>query len=463
MRRRKILKMAISTTVSTVLLDSYFQQNSKAQLVGDKKTIYISQNVNSMTTQISIDWSKIVAESTPLTFGSNDFQVTNISSAQDSAYRSQIAQIGFGLIRIHNAYMINSWTDAISRTWDVTKIKAVYDAYSSTTATIIQNIPGWPIWMRLDEKGLLHPSEYNNYAAFCATLVDIINNRLGHQVIYWEPLNEKDIAYKNADRIDELWKIYNLVAQAMKARNQRIKIGGPALTWDEPIRLGSFLRACEPNIDFISWHRYATGDANISTATLMSLTSRYGEQVRNLRRVAVQNIPNRHIPLLLGEYNINYSWRSGENRQNTHIGAVWFASVLKHLAEAGIDMATSWNLKDGIYGLIDQRNQPRLAGTVFAWAIKYLTGSVMATNSNNSSVEAMAVQQRNGKRSLLLINKSDSFANLTLRGMNSINFAGSIPVFYLNANGVRNSTIDEALLLDKSLSLPPYSLALLLM
>ncbi len=462
MRRRKILKMAISTAVSTMLLDSCSQQSSKAKLPGDNKAIYLSQNVNSATTQVGVDWSKIVAESTPFTFGSNDFQVTNISNAKDPAYHSQIAQLGFGLIRIHHAGLVDSWTDPMSRTWNFTKIKAFYDEYSSTRATIIQNIPGWPMWMRLDERGLLHPSEYDNYAVFCATLVDIINNRLGRQVIYWEPLNEKDVAYQNAGRINELWLIYNRVAQAMKARDQRIKIGGPVLTWDEPIRLGSFLQACRPNVDFISWHRYATGDVNVSTAALMSFTPRYGEQVRMLRRVAVRNIPNRHIPLLLGEYNINYSWRSGENRQNTHIGAVWFASVLKHLAEAGVDMATSWNLKDGIYGLIDHRNQPRLAATVFAWAIKYLTGSVMATSSNNSFVEAMAVQQKDGKRSLLLINKSDSFANLTLRGMNTINFADTVSVLYLNANGVRNSTIDKAVLLGQSLNLPPYSLALLL-
>jgi Glycosyl hydrolases family 39 len=462
MRRRKILKMAISTTASTMLLHSYFQQSSNAKLAGDNKTIYLSQNVNPIITEVGVDWSKIVVESTPFVFGSNDFQVTNISNAKDPVYRSQIAQLGFGLIRIHHAGLSNSWTDPISRTWDITKIKEIYDAYLLTRATIIQNIPGWPMWMRLDEKGLLHPSEYDNYAVFCATLVDIINNRLGRQVIYWEPLNEQDVAYQKAGRINELWQIYNRVAQAMKAKDQRIKVGGPGLTWDEPIRLGSFLQACGPNVDFISWHRYASGNVNVSTATLMSFTPRYGEQVRMLRRVAVQNIPNRRIPLLLGEYNINYSWKSGENRQNTHIGAVWFASALKHLAEAGVDMATSWNLKDGIYGLIDHRNQPRLAATVFAWAIKYLTGSVMATNSNNSFVEAMAVQQVGGKRSLLLINKLDSSANLTLRGMDTISLADDIPVFYLNADGIRNSTIDKALLLGKSLSLPPYSLALLL-
>jgi Glycosyl hydrolases family 39 len=462
MRRRKILKMAISTTASTMLLQSSSQQSSDAKLPGDDKTIYLSQNINSIITQVGVDWNKIVAESTPFTFGSNDFQVTNISNAKDPFYRSQITQIGFGLIRIHHAGLSNSWSDPISRTWDIAKIKAVYDAYLLTRATIIQNIPGWPMWMRLDEKGLLHPSEYDNYAVFCATLVDIINNRLGRQVIYWEPLNEQDVAYEKAGRINELWQIYNRVAQAMKARDQRIKIGGPALTWDEPIRLGRFLQACGPNVDFISWHRYASSDINVSTPKLMSFTPRYGEQVRMLRRVAVQNIPNRRIPMFLGEYNINYSWSSGENRQNTYIGAVWFASVLKHLAEAGIDMATSWNLKDGIYGLIDHRNQPRLAATVFAWANKYLTGSVIATNSNNSFVEAMAVQQVDGKRSLLLINKLDTPINLTLSGMDTIRFADNIPVFYLNAAGVRNSTIDKALLLDKSLSLPPYSLALLL-
>ncbi len=315
--------------------------------------------------------------------------------------------------------------------------------------------------MALDQDGLLDPSEYDSYAAFCAELVEILNRRQQRQVGYWEPLNEQDVAYQKAGKLDELWTIYNKVATAMKVRDPLIKVGGPALTWDEPGRLAAFLQACGPNVDFISWHRYGSSDANESTDTLMSYTPMYATQVKKFRAVAAEYIPARSVPLLLGEYNINYSWQSGEKRQNTHIGAVWFASVLKHLADAGIDMATSWHLKDGVYGLIDPQNKLRPAATLFAWGIKYLTGRVMRTESDHPFIEAMAVWQADGGRSLLLINKSPKFARLSVQATQDASEPDSLPMFYLDAKGVTGATLATAALEQEPLILTPYSLVLL--
>jgi xylan 1,4-beta-xylosidase len=167
------------------------------------------------------------------------------------------------------------------------------------------------------------------------------------------------------------------------------------------------------------------------------------------------------VPLLLGEYNINYSWKSGEKRQNTHIGAVWFASVLKHLADAEIEMATSWHLKDGIYGMIDSKNNLRPAATVFAWGIEYLTGRVMRTESNHHYVEAMAIHQDNGERSLLLINKSAKPAQVQLQATPKDFTPETLPRFSLDAEGIIKTNLATAALNAKPLMLNPYSLVLL--
>lgn len=463
MRRRDLLKLAGFSAALMQLLDMACQRQNSANFVGENavlsKTMLASQNT---IAAISVDWATQQSETTPLTFGSNDYEITSPIAARNSVYQSRLAQLGIGLIRIHCADLSDRWTNPVTKTWDEAKIKAGYDASYPQRPTIIQNIPGWPKWMVLDQDGLLAHSEYDHYATFCAELVEILNRRQGRQITYWEPLNEQDVAYQKAGKLNELWTIYNKVAMAMKVRDPTIKVGGPALTWNEPGRLAAFLQACGPNVDFISWHRYASGDAHESTDSLMSYTPKYGTQVQEFRALAQQYIPDRKVPLLLGEYNINYSWQSGEQRQNTHIGAVWFASVHKHLAESGIDMATSWHLKDGIYGLIDPQNNLRPAATVFAWGIKYLTGRVMRTQSDHPFVEAVAVIQTDGGRSLLLINKSAQLARLKVQAMPDIAPPSSLQMFYLDANGVKKlATQATAALKQKPLFLAPYSLLLL--
>ena len=125
------------------------------------------------------------------------------------------------------------------------------------------------------------------------------------------------------------------------------------------------------------------------------------------------------------------------------------------------DMATSWHLKDGIYGMIDPNNNLRPAATVFAWGIKYLTGRVMRTESDNPFVEAMAVFQEDKKRSLLLINKSANSIGVSLQATPVGYQSDTIPAFYLDADGVKNGTLATAELKQQPLILNPYSLVLL--
>lgn len=442
MRRRDTIKLAVSSFASLKLIEMGFSTAA------------------SNTAKITIDWTRSQAQTTSFTFGSNDYEITIPDRAADKIYQKRLAGLGVGLIRVHHAGLCERWTNSQKKTWDEAKIKAGYNVSYPQRPIIIQNIPGWPVWMK-NQNGILDSSEYDNYATFCAELVKIITRRLGlRQVTYWEPFNEKDMLYQKAGKLDELWQIYNKVAKAMKAVNPQIKVGGPALNWGDTSKLAPFLQACRANVDFISWHSYASGDAQEPTQKLMSRTSDYAHQVKEFRKLARQYIPHRKVPLLLGEYNINYSWDSGENRQNTHIGAVWFASVLKHLADAGIDMATNWHLKDGIYGMIDPQNHLRQVAIVFSWGIKYLTGRVMYASSTHPLIEAMAVSQKDGMRSLLLINKSSDRIQVRLEAKN-LTTNSNVSVFYLDGNGTRTSKLAAIGLKNKPLSLPPYSLALL--
>jgi hypothetical protein len=412
-----------------------------------------ASNTAPISASIRIDWNTKIAHSTPMNFGSNDFQIIDPKADADSKYHPLLAKIGLYLLRFHNGNLSDAWSDANTRTWKSDVIGAAYDSYGLRPPVIVQNIPGWPRWMKQD-KGMLDPSEVDNYAQFAADLVKIVNHDQRRGIRYWEPLNEQDSAYKRAGKIDQLWMIYNKTAQAMKAVDPSIQVGGPALTYDDTNTLISFLQACGGNADFISWHRYASGNSKDSTDQIMAYTPKYAEQVNNFRNLIQRYQPNRKIGMLLGEYNIDYDYRSGENRQNIQVGAAWFASVLKYLAESGIDMATSWNAKDGFYGLIDNARSPNLrpAAQVFTWANRSLVGDVLRTASDQANVEVFAVRQQNGMRSVLLINKSGGPATIQLRGER-----GTATSQRLEASILR----DDAINLSNPISLSPYGVILL--
>ncbi len=455
MKRKKFLYLTTATTTFTALTSCSQQVLNSQELIDTN-----SSQTESTIVNVSVDWSTVISKTTSLVFGSNDYEITAPKKAADPSFQNLLTQLNIPLIRIHHAKLVEKWSDSNSQSWDEAKIKACYDASYSYKPQIVQNITRWPSWMKEDTDGLLDPTEYDNYARFCGELVEILNKTQNRQITYWEPFNELDQTYKDADKLDELWKIYNLVATRMKKVDSRIKVGGPALTWDDSETLKQFLSNCSQNVDFISWHRYASRNANDSTAEIMAFTPKYGEQTRKFRSIVNKYVPERQIPLFLSEYNINYAWDSGETRQNTHVGAVWFASVLKHLAEAEIDLAASWHLKDNIYGMIDHQNNLRPSATVFAWAIQFLDGTVMQNESDRSTIEAFPVQQNNGKRSLLLINKSAESAEIKLTENSGSFQVGKTKIHSLDANKIKvfdaNKKVDF-----KTFTLNPHSLLLL--
>ncbi|MGF1590406.1 MAG: alpha-L-arabinofuranosidase [Pleurocapsa sp.] len=465
-KKRRFLQLAIASTVLSALKANTQQAfdrgrwvTSSAESVRVMTDFDARSQANNTSVNLSVDWSTAISETTPLVFGSNDYEIMYVSHATDAQYQDLLNQLNIPLIRIHHIKLSEKWSDATTQSWNEAKIKTCYDASYYHQPEIVQTIPQWPSWMK-SSNGLLDSTEYANYANFCGELVRTLNQTQNRQITYWEPFNELDKPYKEAGKLDDLWEIYNQVATRMKQVDSQIKIGGPILTWDDSQTLNHFLDRCRQNVDFISWHRYASGDKEDSTAEIMAFTAKYGDQTRKFRSIVAKHLPNRQIPLFLSEYNINYAWDSGETRQNTYVGAVWFASVLKHLAEAGIEMAASWHLKDGIYGMIDPDNNLRPAATVFAWANKFLIGKVMENQSDRSWIEALPIEQQNGGRSLLLINKSDEYAQVNLTEKHGSFEIGKTTIHSLDAEGVKTSDAAAKTNLN-SFTLNPYSVLLL--
>ena len=413
------------------------------------------------TARVSVDWGVTKAYTTPLLFGSNDWAVIQnpTNTLGDDRFARGLAQTGISFVRLHNGGMSSAWTDHEAKTWDTAKIKAVYEVPYLQGKTILQNVPTWPPWMKTTD-GLLDPSEYDAYAAFCADLVKIVNGRLHHHVRYWEPFNEEDVTYFKKGKFLDLCTLYSKVAVAMKAADPTIKVGGLAFTWLDEAKIELFLKNCGPNVDFISWHHYA-GDGRDATEKIMARTGEDEAGLVSLRALASRYFPHRRVPLVWDEYSLAWTYQSPETRQWNNIGAVWMASALKHMADAGVEMANQWNLKDGFYGLMDSNNNLRPAAMVYTWGNAYLVGAVSGTASDQPLIEAMAVRQGNGKRSLLLINKAEVSVKVMVRmsGPGAWH-GGRMTVLRLDESGQTQGSLPASDLLN-GVVLAPYSLLLL--
>lgn len=150
-----------SSAASATLLQVAYKQGSGGARENSYSAILSSQA--SIASKVIVDWETEQAKTTPFTFGSNDYEITIPEKAADPVYQSHLAKLGIGLIRVCHAGLSDRWSDPATKTWDKTKIKAGYDASYPQRPTIIQNISGWPQWMKQDGDGLLDPSEYDRY------------------------------------------------------------------------------------------------------------------------------------------------------------------------------------------------------------------------------------------------------------------------------------------------------------
>ena len=228
---------------------------------------------------LAVDWKTVVGTTTPATFSANDEMCTNPTQGSgNGAYAKNLSDIGIKFYRLHCGSLTDDWSNPSTHQWNVNAITAEYNAPYLRDATIIQNIPAPPSWLRNDDGTV---SDAAGYAAYCAQLVNIINKQLKKHVVYWEPMNEWEDRYKgNWARACE---VYNQCAEAMKRQDPGIKIG-PALEWpDQGGIIQPLLRQCAGNVDFIAYHSYYSSGPADSNDTLMAKASAMDHDVTNTR------------------------------------------------------------------------------------------------------------------------------------------------------------------------------------
>lgn len=74
MRRREVIKLAVSSTLTAMLLDTESKKITSTATAGDSQGLStLLSSTGSIAAKISVDWGTVVARATPYTFGSNDY------------------------------------------------------------------------------------------------------------------------------------------------------------------------------------------------------------------------------------------------------------------------------------------------------------------------------------------------------------------------------------------------------
>ncbi|MBW3621825.1 MAG: hypothetical protein KY468_00265 [Armatimonadetes bacterium] len=347
---------------------------------------------------VTVDGSKPQQQATGAHYSLNLYKGPDPKFPFDPRYRSNLSYMRAPLLRIHNGAMCENaetnpfgWVNEKDRTWDEAKVRSVLSGLSRLDYPheLLLNIPTWPGWMK-SENGLLHPSEHENFARFCARLVTLVNKETpGRFVRYWEPINEKDLQYSRAGKMDELTQLWKKCATAMRKADRRVKVGG--LAFQQPnltANVRAFINGAAKEMDFLSMHAYVSGSKDDPTAAIFDRT----DSIAAYQRDAVEYLAKRtrrKVPVFLDEYNI--SWNPPDPRMNNHIGTVFDALIITKSIEAGSGGTMAWNEMDGWYGKTDNSFNRRPSADLFHLLNHFFVGRTVAVRSSHPDVKPFAV------------------------------------------------------------------------
>jgi xylan 1,4-beta-xylosidase len=409
----------------------------------------------------TVAWNKTVATMPAMVWGINEQQVLYPKGAADATYQQLLGDLRSPLIRIHQADMAQQWTDEKTRDWDVAKIKqAVTASTGYGNAKVMVNIAYPPSWLAKEVP--LSPTEEDEFAALCARLVRVMRDDVKRKVDYWEVTNEWDNKYEKAGRLDDLWRVYNKAHAAMRKEDPNAVIGGLGFTYAKASWIEGFLKNCGQNAAFVSWHNYATGNHfEPNEKVFAAVSGNIVGHARGVMEAIKKHTPDRRMETFLTETNVKYTWDPLERRHLNNVGAVFLASVARHMALEGVSGVNLWAQKGTSYGsLINEKNEVNMPYHLYRWAPRYLTGKIaQSTSANEKNLEILPIVRTDGTRSLLLISKAGQ--RVTIPNAAALFPAGgkTVNAMRIDANGV--AKIDAKDFSGAQWTIPGYSVTLL--
>jgi hypothetical protein len=379
----------------------------------------------------TIHWDKVTNPIPRGTFSVAIFAGFDPEVAAAPAYQEGLAYLDVPIVRYHNTNMIDDstekavgWVDVEETRWDSEKIAAALSAWNPKGVKKVITIPDWPEWMDRDGDRFLDADQFEAFAAFCADLVRITNVDNDFAISYFEITNERDGLYwvdlgkKNQpDRLDELTRIYNLCAKAMKAIDPSIQTGGPAAMRPDYVEeLRRFATATLPNLDFLSAHGYASGKTSEPDASIYNKTQKIGDHISELQAMLAEVSPDRPVPIHLNEYAISWTWETREPRMLNHKGAVFDALCFVEFATHQLDVSNAWNERDGVYGKMDKDFAFRPSAHVFHYANGWMMGDAVQVETTDPTKVVVFAAKKESQAGLLVINRTNAANTLELEG-----------------------------------------------
>lgn len=366
---------------------------------------------------VTVNWGMPSGNVTANHWGVNDFQAKN-QMTFDKNYSDYLKKVNPGIVRIHQAGLVNAWTNNAAGAWDTAKIKLIFDNIMPGygTAKVLLDLSDWPEfiapsgnYLPLDKEQALE-----DYFAQLPSIIKLI----GHRVDYYEFLNENDEGYQNSIGFDKYAQLVKRLAIRVKTEAAAldlpytVKVGGPALRWPNSAWFQPAIDILGAHIDFFSWHHYATGpigegvtEEQRNQAIFNNIEWMAGSAINDIRNYAISKGYN-HLEYFLDEFSVQYVWTPYEPRVHNNVGAVWFASLIRRFAQNNLSGAMVWNAKDGAYGLLPDNENISAPGQLYLWGNKYLRGQLMTAGSDRVSLEVMAILRADNSHQVLLINRS---------------------------------------------------------
>ncbi|MDX2082347.1 MAG: hypothetical protein SFU53_16305 [Terrimicrobiaceae bacterium] len=432
MRRSAFLAIALATWSTQQSLPAQGrpgEANEQTAVIETPASVPVD-DPSGETTRVMVDWEKSSGTATPRSFSVAIFSAFKPEEAAFPKYIENLRYMKLGVLRYHHAGLMsdsverpNGWIDVKNQSWDREKIRKALDALNSLPGERIINIPEWPEWMDQNKDRFLDEGQIAHFARLCAELVRIINVEQGRGFsfeitneldgLYWLDLRKKG----KPDRLEELAAIYNACAAAMREVDPNVRLGGPSFTRpDSADDIRRFVRLTKHNLDFLSFHMYASGSPNDSDRAVFSKTDTMARYVRTIRQIVDEESPDRPIELHCNEFNISWTWKTRDVRMTNIKGAVFDALALMAMKNAGLDVACAWNERDGVYGKMDADENLRAPAHVYHLMNTYMIGTIHpASSSRPIRVRAMAVSSDHS-RSLMLVNWSSEPQRVDLSG-----------------------------------------------
>jgi hypothetical protein len=416
------------------------------------KSTQVMQVAQATSVAVNVNWDQLTGrKATELSYGLNGFQLFSAKAMASATYRENLTAMRPGILRYHNYQMMNDsradeygWMldpRLATYRWDRNKIATVMANPLSYQPTLMMNIAEWPTYMELPG-GKLKPEQYGAFAALAADLVRVVNVEQKRGVKYWEILNEMERRYPNNPA--EVAKIYNLVAQAMRQVDPTIKIGGPSFESPYGTNLiESFVALVHPQLDFLSYHTYTTARKDNSDQELFQAAGALGSEVQKLRSV-IAKYTTRNVQIFHDEFNISYA--PPDTRMTNQVSAVYDATGLIAITQAGADSSMAWNESDGWYGKLENsfgnwRKRP--AAFVYQLFNNHLRGDLVQVKSSYAGITPYAIRAEK-HYGMALVNRSgsDQWVQLRFTGQNGpVPSRGLLTAYQVDATGLKTTTV----------------------